>query len=154
MDCELVQRTWGQPEQGVTLRLCAPPLEGAEPCVPQHNEQDCLRKGSARHTSNAHYWSSPRIQASTPNLAHKCKTSRGHSTISPVSHKVNEFLLDIIQIAHQASMVPYNIATLRIHGALKSCTPSVNRLGSNLKIICSTVKRDTIFLHSPINKVP
>jgi hypothetical protein len=43
-----------------------------------------------------------------PNLAHKCKTSHGHSTISPGSHKGNEFLLYIIQIARQASMVPYN----------------------------------------------
>jgi hypothetical protein len=40
-----------------------------------------------------------------PNLAHKCKTSHRHSTISPVSHKGNGFLLDIIQIARRASMV-------------------------------------------------
>jgi hypothetical protein len=87
-----------------------------------------------------------------PNLAHKCKTSHGHSTISPVSHKGNEFLLDIIQIARRASLVPYNIATLRICGVLKSCTSPANRVSANLKILHSTVKRNTIFLHSPINK--
>ena len=64
MDHELVPRTWGQPQQGVTLRLRAPHLEGAEPCVSQHDEQDRLRQGSARHTSNAQHWSSSRIQAS------------------------------------------------------------------------------------------
>ena len=72
--------------------------------------------------------------------------------ISPVSHKGNEFLLDIIQIARRASMVPYNIVTLRIRGVLKSGTPPANRLSANLKIARSTVQRDTIFHHSPINK--
>jgi hypothetical protein len=78
--------------------------------------------------------------------------SHRHSTVSPVSHKGNEFLLDIIQIAHRASMVPYNTATLRICGVLKSGTPPANRLSANLKIVHSTVQRDTVFHHSPINK--
>jgi len=86
-----------------------------------------------------------------PNLVHKCKMSHGHSTISPGSHKGNEFLL-YIQIAHWVSMVPYNILTLRIRGVLKSGTPPANRVAANLKIVRSTVKRDTVFLHSPINK--
>jgi hypothetical protein len=46
------------------------------------------------------------------------------------------------------------IATLRICGVLnlKRGTPPANRLGTNLKILRSTDKGDTIFLHSPINK--
>jgi hypothetical protein len=73
-----------------------------------------------------------------PNLAQKCKTSHRHSTISPASHKVNEFLLDIIQITRQASMVLYNIATWRIRGVLKGCTPPANRVSANLEILSST----------------
>jgi len=44
------------------------------------------------------------------------------------------------------------IATLRICCVLKSSTPLANRVGANLKILHSTDKRDTVFLHSPINK--
>jgi hypothetical protein len=83
-----------------------------------------------------------RLQA--PNLAHKCKTSHRHSTISPVRHKGNELLLDIIQEARWASMVGLGtIANLRICWVLKSNTPPVNRVGANLKIVRSTDKRDT-----------
>jgi hypothetical protein len=53
-------------------------------------------------------------------------------------------------------MVPYNnITTLRICGVLKilkSGTPPANRVAANLKILHSTVERDTVFLHSPTNK--
>jgi hypothetical protein len=57
-------------------------------------------------------------------------------------------------------MVPYkNITTLRIPlrirvvlKILKSDTPPANRLGGYLKIVRSTVERDTVFKHSPINK--
>jgi hypothetical protein len=44
--------------------------------------------------------------------------------------------------------------TLTICGVLnlKSGTPPANRLGTNLKILHSTDKGDTVFLHSPINK--
>jgi hypothetical protein len=46
------------------------------------------------------------------------------------------------------------ITTLWIRGVLnlKSGTPPVNNLGTNLKILHSTDKRDTVFLHSPVNK--
>jgi hypothetical protein len=94
-----------------------------------------------------------RLQA--PNLAHKCKTSHRHSTISPFRHKGNEFLLNIIQESRRASMVGHGIiATLIFCGVLnlKSGMPPANRLGTNLKILRSTDKGDTIFLHSPINK--
>jgi hypothetical protein len=94
-----------------------------------------------------------RLQA--PNLAHKCKTSHRHSTISPFRHKGNEFLLNIIQESCRASMVGHSIiATLIFRGVLnlKRVTPPANRLGTNLKILHSTDKGDTIFLHSPINK--
>ena len=73
--------------------------------------------------------------------------------ISPFRHKGNEFLLNIIQESRRASMVMLGIiTTLRICCVLKSGTPSANRLGTNLKIVRSTVKGDTVFLHSPINK--
>ena len=85
-----------------------------------------------------------RLQA--PNLVHKCKTSHRHSTISPVRHKGNEFLLDINKKAHRACMVLVQIGTLRITLA------SANRVGANLKIVHSTVNTDTVFLHIPINK--
>jgi hypothetical protein len=35
---------------------------------------------------------------------------------------------------------------------LKSGTPPANRVAANLKILHSTVERDTVFLHSPTNK--
>ena len=76
--------------------------------------------------------------------------------ISPVSHKGNEFLLNIIEESHRASMVGLGtIANLRICWVLKSNksnTPPANRVAANLKIVRSTVKGDTVFLHSPINK--
>ena len=153
MDPKLVPRTWAQPEQGATSRLRAPHPEGAAPCVSQHDEQDCSQKGSAR---DAHQTRSTGLQQEfrlqAPNLAHKCKTSHRHSTISPFRHKGNEFLLNIIQESCRASMVGLGIiSTLRICGVLKSgSTPPANRLGTNLKIVRSTIKGDTVFLHSPI----
>jgi hypothetical protein len=44
------------------------------------------------------------------------------------------------------------ITTLRIRDVLKRGTPPANRLDTILKIVLSTVKGDTVFLHSPINK--
>jgi hypothetical protein len=74
--------------------------------------------------------------------------------ISPVSHKGNEFLLDIIQESRRASMVQCAIiTTLRIRCDLKSGTPPANRLRTNLMIVRSMVQSDTVFHHSPINKV-
>ena len=64
-------------------------------------------------------------------------------------------VLDIIQETRRASMVLLvNIGTLRILGVFlsKSGTPPANRLDGNLKIVSSTVQRDTFFLYSPINK--
>ena len=49
-------------------------------------------------------------------------------------------------------MVPYNIVTLKIRRVLKSSTPHANRLSTNLEIVHIMVKRDTVFLHSSINK--
>ena len=51
----------------------------------------------------------------------------------------------------RASMVGLGIITT-LSGILKRGTPPANRLGTNLKIVRSTVKGDTVFLHSPINK--
>ncbi len=154
MDPKLVPRTWAQPEQGATSRLRAPHPEGAAPCVSQHDEQDCSQKGSAR---DAHQTRSTGLQQEfrlqAPNLAHKCKTSHRHSTISSFRHKGYDFLLNIIQESRWASVVMHGIiTTLRIRCVLKSGTPPANRLGTNLKIVRSTVKGDTVFLHSPINK--